>query len=151
MNLLTESAVAPAVNNKIKVKLSMSKEGSCYGFSLEGEDSYADLYVKAGNRIVFPYGTPPTEIEFKVHGQAGQTLDFDTADPIWVAEGGCPQAKGSGHGHITIVDPKLNSLTILNSNGGETKVELHYRLNFLGGYSWDPIILNEGGGGRIFE
>ena len=135
---------------RIKIRLNMAKQASCWNYDIEAGDTPSGLYVKPGNKIDFPKGQPTSVIEFHLHGQAGQKLDFDLADPIWVKAGSCPTTRCSVPNEITVLPSSTKDrLDVQNRN--LQQAEFHYRLNFVDSagnkHFWDPIIRNGGDGG----
>lgn len=135
---------------RIKVRVNLEKNGPCWQYAIEADDHQSDLFVKAGNKIDFPNGQPTSIIEFRLQGKAGQKLDFDLADPIWVKVGDCPTQHCSVPTEIKLL-PGATSDRLEIENKNLNKAELHYRLNFVDQAGnklyWDPIIRNNGGGG----
>jgi hypothetical protein len=133
----------------IKVRINLAKDASCWNYAIEADDQSSGPYVKAGNKIDFPKKHPTSTIEFRLQGKAGQTLDFDLADPIWIQPDTCPTAP-CNYPEVTVLPSSTpNRLHVQNRNLSE--VELHYRLNFVDSAGnkvhWDPIIRNGGEGG----
>jgi len=89
-----------------------------------------------------------TEGPFCIQFHLDNKLDWD-ADPIWIKKNVCPNNASSEPDQIWVdKTPQGQVLTIMNMNVG-SPCELHYRLNFTGGLSCDPIM--ENGGGNIFR
>lgn len=144
--------LASGLAKRIKVKVEMDRNGQCWNYAIEADDNASDPYVKAGNKIDLGQGPGSgAEIEFRLHGKTGQKLDFDTADPIWIAVGNCPPAPTPNWpAGVSLVSCTNDKLTIADENRSPA-AELHYRLNFVDSatgqpQSWDPIIRNGGGG-----
>jgi hypothetical protein len=144
--------VASGLAKKIKVKVVMDKDGVCWNYALEADDNASDPYVKAGNKIDMGSGPGSgAEIEFRLQGKAGQKLDFQPGDPIWIAVGSCPPAPTpTWPAGVSLVSCTNDKLTIADENRNPA-ADLHYRLNFVDSttgqpLSWDPIIRNGGGG-----
>jgi hypothetical protein len=141
-----ETIVGP-LTKTIKVRVDMDQEGACWHFAIEADDKASDPYVKAGNKI--DLGSGPGSgaiIEFRLQGKAGKQLKFDAADPIWVQMNSCPGKSSDFPTGVSLISCDDNTLKIGNENAGSSSVDLHYRLNFQGSLSWDPIIRNGGGG-----
>ena len=137
---------AGQLSKTIKVKVEMDQDGACWQYAIEADDKASDPYVKAGNKIEMGSGPGSgAVIEFRLQGKAGKQLDFDTNDPIWVSTTSCPSGKLAFPIGVRLTGCSENRLTIENDNAGAA-VDLHYRLNFKGNLSWDPIIRNGGGG-----
>lgn len=140
------------LTKKIKVKVVMDKDGLCWNYAIEPDDQASDPYVKAGNKIDMGSGPGSgAEIEFRLQGKAGQQLDFDTNDPIWIQANNCPTSSGGLPTGFSIVGaPTASKLVIGDENSDSQQVDYHYRLNFVDNQgnklSWDPIIRNGGGG-----
>jgi len=94
------------------------------------------------NHIILNATEGPFCIRF-VLNHAG--LNWDVNDPFWVSANSCPTGPSSVSEQVW-VNPSIQNktLTILNMNVDQ-RAELHYRLNFLNGYSCDPIMDNGGG------
>lgn len=89
-----------------------------------------------------------TEGPFCIQFDLDNRLAWD-ADPIWFRKNSCPNNSSSKPGQIWVDDtPEGSVLTVMNMNVG-APCELHYRMNFTGGRSCDPIM--ENGGGNRFE
>jgi len=76
----------------------------------------------------------------------GIQAEFDTEDPIWIAEGTtCPQVRGNAcPDQISCITATANLLTLRNMNSRD--VTMMYRLNFVGAGvpPCDPEIRNGG-------
>jgi len=146
---------AGAKTTRIKVRINLAKEGSCWNYDLEADDQPSYPFVLAGNKINFPDGQPTSNIEFRLQGKAGQVLNFDldttapVKEPIWVESGQCPTQCNPFPSDFRIVSRAANKLEIENRNLNVG--DFYYRLNFVDNAGnkvhWDPIIRNGGGGG----
>lgn len=120
-----------------------------------------------GKEMKFDRGPGYFKLEFALVDNSGFDLAFlqDVADAMWVATGNVcpPPGPGNGGGQIEFEEnPVGNKLTVINLNSSE--VTLCYALRFSGTkqadpgqpgayvppYVYDPIMINEGGGGRFF-
>lgn len=141
------AGVPPPSTKRIKVRVDMQK-ASGWRYTIAADDAASAPYVRPNDVIELPNPTPQSIIEFRLQGPAGQQLDFDTTDPIWIDENGCPTAASNAGGEVCIVDCTANRLRILDRN--TSQADLHYRLRFIDANgnpeSWDPIIRNGGGG-----
>ena len=148
-NWLTELFGGAPKTKRIKVRVNLAKDASCWNYDLEADEPASQPFVKAGNKIEFPRGHPTSTIEFRLQGRTGHVLKFDKADPIWVDVGQCPTNPSEVRKEICILDTSDNKLEIQNKTLDAN--DLHYRLNFIdeagNKVSWDPIIRNTGGGG----
>ena len=146
---LKELFVGEKKNQRIKIRVNLAKDASCWNYAIEADDQASDKFVKAGNKIEFPNGHPTSAIEFRLQGKAGHMLDFDLSDPIWIQAGSCPTAPCNFPEITVLPSSTSNRLDVQNRNLSEA--ELHYRLNFVdqagNKLHWDPIIRNGGEGG----
>lgn len=147
--------VVPGLTKRIKVKVVMDKDGSCWNYALEADDDPSDPYVKAGNKIDMGSGPGSgADIEFRLQGKAGHQLDFNIGDPIWIKKDDCPTSgTGLPTGFSIVGTTTANKLVIRDQNDNSQEEFYHYRLNFIDRsttppqpVSWDPIIRNGGGG-----
>jgi hypothetical protein len=96
--------------------------------------------------FIVPEGTPACDLIIHLIPTGGIKAEFDTEDPIWIAEGKtCPQARGNEcPDQITCITATAKLLTLRNMNS--RKVNMMYRLNFVGAGvpPCDPEIRNGG-------
>ena len=108
----------------------------------------SEQYYKDGK---LEFGDTPDdiyEIRFELSpGAIQKGWRFKTGDPIWIAEGACPESK-SDHCDFRVDHQGPDFFTLHNDN--REKAEIHYQLNFVHKNrqerELDPVILNGGGG-----
>lgn len=106
--------------------------------------SASDPYFR-GRDIHLATNSGSCEIVFHFN-RSGNSLEWDTADPIWSQPGSCPTS-AAHDSQITnpSVDPATATLTI--TDNPNTQGSLHYSLNFVKRNRkpkrWDPIIIHD--------
>lgn len=93
------------------------------------------------NAIVLPTDAGDFAINFNLVPGPGGTYSWDSAGPFGNDTGKCPKGKGSAKGQFTFGGVNGNTMTVNASQQSQPSV-VHYRLNFQGGSSCDPIIIN---------
>jgi hypothetical protein len=145
---MSQEAAMTNLSIRLKVKVEADNNGSSWGYAIKSDNSATDPYVKNGKIELGQGPGSGAEIEFRLQGKAGQRLDFNVTDPIWVQVGSCPTQPGFPNG-VSVIGCTTERLTIEDLNLGAA-ADLHYRLNFIDGngdeLSWDPVIRNGGGG-----
>lgn len=146
-----ESCGTGVLSRSVKVRVEMDRNGPCWNFAIDADDNASKPYVKPANKIDLDRG-PQANIEFRLQGQVGHQLDFDTSDPIAIQASGCPAIGAgltTGFSIVSCTDNKL----IINDQNLDPPRDYYYRLNFIDRsttppqpVSWDPIIRNGGGG-----
>jgi hypothetical protein len=133
-----QSGAAPPNANVIKVRVEKrSENGKEYECDILPDDHQSGPYV-SNNVITLPNKGGPFRIKYRL-----VNLDWNTADPFWSKKSGCPNGKGNDEEQIFLQPPNGREMAILDLNEGD-KCQIHYRMNFQGGYFCDPIVDNGG-------
>jgi hypothetical protein len=135
---LTQDKRNPPMNVHVKARTTS-------GGGIEWDVGFKSPPDKGKVEIDLPPDSGKHDLVFHLVPTHGLDIEFDTADPIWVAEGGpCPPASGINSTQVGIVDRSDRKLTISDANSGDARI-LRYQLNFIGAGPCDPIIKNGGG------
>lgn len=69
---------------------------------------------------------------------------FDTTNPFSARAGKCPPPDWPGEGKLKVTGtPTRDEFTVEAKDTGGSKKVYHYRLNFEGGRTYDPIIIRD--------
>src|SRR5688500_17530160 len=109
---------------RIKVRVNLAKDASCWNYAIEADDQVSNTFVKAGNKIELPNGHPTSTIEFRLQRKSGQALDFDLADPMWIQPDSCPTAPCNVPEITVLPSSTPNRLDVQNMN--ITSANLYY-------------------------
>lgn len=90
----------------------------------------------------FPKDAPGRQIVIHLVATQGLNIDFDTKDPVWVGETGCPPPKNGKSDQLQFVGCDARKLTLYDPNSRECT--LYYQMNFTGAEPFDPEIRNGG-------
>ncbi|HUP66730.1 MAG TPA: hypothetical protein VM145_00765 [Sphingomicrobium sp.] len=73
---------------------------------------------------------------------AGATQTWDLQNPFCASNGKCPPVNAAAHGHYRVKSVSAKTLTI-EAKAPNARSVIHYRLNFAGGGTFDPIIIRD--------
>lgn len=132
---------------QIRVHATWDKTLNKVVFGMAGEVVPPTNGEVKGTTLKIKSNTGPADIRFKLKDKTHLDLEFDCADPIWIAEltscddHGCPP--GSGMCGFTVSEKSESKLTLLNPN---VPGEYAYMLRFIDEngdpHEYDPIIKN---------
>lgn len=80
------------------------------------------------------------EIRFNLDGPA--TASWHDTNPFCAQVGKCPRLNSASHGNMTVTSNSSRQFTVQARAMGRRTI-FHYRLNFAGGGTCDPIIIRD--------
>ncbi|MES2135759.1 MAG: hypothetical protein V4502_01695 [Pseudomonadota bacterium] len=80
------------------------------------------------------------DITFTLDAAATET--WNQPNPFCARNGKCPAVNAPPHGHFSIKSVSPKSLTV-EARAPNARSVVHYRLNFSGGGTFDPIIIRD--------
>lgn len=93
-------------------------------------------------RVDLPKGAPGRKIVIHLVATEGLDIKFNTKDPVWAGETGCPPPEGGESDQLEFVECGDRKLTLFNPNSRECTI--YYQMNFIGAEPFDPEIRNGG-------
>ena len=81
------------------------------------------------------------QIDFKLHDNS--KYYWDVEDPFCAKVGKCPPRGAPQHGVVKLVGTPTRSQFTVEAKQTTSKQIFHYRLNFEGGRTYDPIIIRD--------
>ena len=132
-----------AAISRLKLDLTiLSVTSGVATFTLEGKDPGDKKHV-SNKKITIPQGSKDVSIEFDLHDDSGNNLEYCQADPIWVSRTTtCPQIACNDS---QIVDKRAQKKKLTVTDLNTDDVELGYTIiveGDCGRVLVDPIIKN---------
>lgn len=94
--------------------------------------------VKGG--VIKLHGNPAYQLVFQLKPRDPADLQFDTGDPIWSSQDGCPTGYCKDS-QLSVVDCTSTTLTV-NVDPDPHRNAVHVSLNWSNDQRFDPIIIN---------